>query len=528
MSSPVRSARPRSFSDGSLEQDMSRLHLDLPLNPMYEDLIGTSRPRSRSLVSPPSGSQTTRNILISALTSVNPIEGLRELRSLEELSAIDLTVYVAAMLRLPYNADEKELLSLCILELALRFATMRSCSKERWGSLTDLLVKNPKLEELIAFLKEPDDNRADVDDEFVYLTWSYLARGLNSPTALSELGLEEVMQERVLPDWLKSQQVSSTTNHVLQLVYYMLMRERPQYWSIETFAEESGCQEFVLQALSSRVDTSMGYELLTKFLSKDFGRIAKFSHNSLLDLGYILQSTKETEFDHAICLAVLDNPCEDIEVIHAIICFVLDSHENLEVTFLYKLLERFVALDLPEGAKELSYILDIIERIVQKSWLSGHIAFTYDINGIFDDYRIRADLFIKNFLHFFIMEDVNSAQIRLDNVLFKYAIALVANLRWFGVENVDSLTVISKSARGSRVYASCAIKSAALRLVFHIFDYLDDIVIREKLFNLLKSALPKIRVTTADDEFVVNGDNEGLLTFTLYGTKESCEIKLLK
>ncbi len=508
MTTPVRA---RSRSVGSIEDKMNELHLDLaPMQP-----LDTYRPRSRSCgnivtgqLSPPSGSQTARNGLIQALKSVDAKNQLRKLEFANGLSTLELAIYLAALLQMPYVADEKELISACIIELAGRFTTMESCPIARWEKLSGLLLNSPKLGDLADFIQEPDGDKVPVQDDFVYSTWSRLSLGLNSPTPLYELELLDVLMEEVVPDWLTMQKYSSTTNAALLLTWYMIGPERPSDWSIEHLAQKSSYQTFVIEALTMVVDTDMAYTLLTKFANllpeKAWSLVPLFSENCLNNMGFILQKNTSTNFDPIICLRVLENPCETLELKHAILCVVINSLDLLDVVFLYKLLDTLINAKVPENSR--SYFVDIVMRTINKKWFSSHIAITYEIDGLFDGYRQTADLFIKNLYEILLTKydcDEIMSRSSLDRILSKYITTLLENLEQFAEENLRALDKISPRIKETRRVTSIAIKSASLQLIFHIYGYFYGDESKAAMYAKLASTLGNIRVSKDASEFMV-------------------------
>jgi hypothetical protein len=511
--------RPRSLSEGSNSYDghVSRLKLELlVLQPAAAPAV------------PLKGSETARMRLIAALRDEKPERSCRELAGdVPKFSTVELAAYLAAMLQLPYNADVAEPLAHAVLRLASCFAEMSHAPKTYLADFADLLMHRPTCAELADFLEKKEDEMQEVDEEFITITWSHLAKGLHMFSSLTHL--EEGVKE-LFARWLCFERHELTTVVAIIFSWYLLNDTVPHDVNIAQLSQDNNVQEFVLYALSRAVfNGDMGYTLLRKFAKfysgeneLDWSLIVNLSAQSLKYLECILKETKGEVYDEAICLKLLENPCHDELVKVCIITNVLRSRQDMNLCFLYPFISALAHLHRQADCPEHHWTFAIVRLLFEREWTSSLITLTYEPHDYAAEYIQDVCLFLNNFNHFLmaIFEDEQGFRERLDIVLERTCVAIVEDFALFAQQNILALQNISPRAVPERLSIATRIKVATLRLLFYLYDKFDNVAKKREVFDTFAEVLPQIQISKLESEFVVHKEYVEHSTFLVFRISE--------
>ncbi len=453
------------------------------------------------------------------------------------MSPLDLAVYIYATLKGTHLADKKSALLSCFLALGTKFAVMSRCSYDDWTTLTTLLMEQPTFKDLADFLKNNNHSEVDdADEQFLYKTWTQLAQIFNQPHALSELALNHLLLRDIVEPWIDLPRRSDATVVSLVFTYSICSNSLPKTWAIETLCQQNETQEFFLQAITKSQYNDMQVRLLTTFktfIDVDSWSFAQqLSWRSLEYLAAILLSNKDTPVDPTLCLAILDNQQASSDIKLSITSHVLKTTRECDISILSQILSKLTSpnsFSIPTCSKILSspLLYNIYEYSLATQWTSSCIEFSYETDDLLAQYTNAATEQLESFDKLTVIlhgKKTSLCQSKLDTIATKFITATLCNLQQFSIQNKAKLETISPRSVPSRISAAITIKDAAIRLIFTIYSRITDPTVKNRVYDKLKEALPKIDATADKSEFHVAelcaNDGYKMLGFS-YGTIET-------
>ncbi len=456
---------------------------------------------------PPHTSPTARRKLIQAIEN-------RNCRSIYEdaleFPPLELSVYIAAILRESLPAYNIKILASCLLRLSFSFTTMNQCSKVSWKRLTETLSAGASLDQLATFLKEDTlSTLSKVDFEFLSTTWDKLAAAFR----FWDLSLEDEVVDCAVEPWLAMHTAYASVTVALVFCAYMTAIHKPAECSLDGLVREPYVQQFMLRVIAKIAHTDTPFYLL-KELDKCFETTKwRFLQNIPLTAVCFL----ETILSEAQ-MSCLDphNPREDALLVLFVADCIVCKSRDCDIVLFGKIFKMLASLEQYDFAFEEDKVT-LIEKLLATTWKTSVVTFTCDTEGVaakyFEAVQTLLDV-MEPVLHKSCGQDASKFSASRNNFFVKIITAFLRNYREFAESNLN------EERDPSRDQVALTIKAEVIKFIFDvIYPQLDSQILKNTVWEAILNCFSTHKVMN-DNEFEVEEldfDGREVLAFTKDG-----------